>query len=109
MYSHSFNLNYFPQWYPEVTHHCPNVPIVLVGTKLDIRDDKETVEKLKQMKLSPLSKIDGLKLQKDIGAVKYVECSSLTQTGVKTVFDEAVRATWKPVTIQKKKKACNLL
>ena len=60
------------------------------------------------MKLAPLSKIDGLKLQKDIGAVKYVECSSLTQTGVQTVFDEAVRATWKPVTI-KKKKACNLL
>ncbi len=42
------------QWYPEVSHHCPNTPIILVGTKLDLRDDKETMEKLKEKRLQPI-------------------------------------------------------
>ena len=43
------------QWSPEVSHHCPNTPIILVGTKLDLRDDKETIEKLKEKRLNPIT------------------------------------------------------
>ena len=43
------------KWYPEVRHHCPNVPIILVGTKLDLREDKETIEKLKEKRLAPIT------------------------------------------------------
>ena len=28
------------KWWPEVSHHCPGAPIVLVGTKSDLRDDQ---------------------------------------------------------------------
>ena len=97
------------QWYPEVTHHSPNTPIVLVGTKVDLRDDKDAVAKLQKMNLSPLSKNDGIKLQKDIRATKYVECSALTQYGLTNVFDEAIKAVWNPALTNKKKKACTLL
>ena len=32
--------------YPEVSHHCPNTPIILVGTKADLREDRDTLERL---------------------------------------------------------------
>lgn len=56
----------FSQWYPEVRHHCPNTPIILVGTKLDLRDDKDTIEKLKEKKLSPIIYPQGLAMAKEI-------------------------------------------
>lgn len=46
--------NVLAKWHPEVRHHCPNTPIVLVGTKLDFRDDKDIIEKLKE-KLMPIT------------------------------------------------------
>ena len=80
------------KWYPEVRQHCPNVPIILVGTKLDLRSDKETIEKLKDKRLTPITHSQGLAMAKDINAIKYLECSALTKKGLKTVFDEAIRA-----------------
>ncbi len=38
-----------------MSHHCPNTPIILVGTKLDLRDDKETIDKLKEKRLAPIT------------------------------------------------------
>ncbi|XP_022804435.1 ras-related C3 botulinum toxin substrate 1 [Stylophora pistillata] len=97
------------KWYPEVSHHCPNTPIILVGTKLDLRDDKETIEKLKEKKLAPVVYTDGLKMTKEISAQKYLECSALTQKGLKTVFDEAIRAVLCPTIKKTKKKGGCLL
>jgi GTPase SAR1 family protein len=62
------------QWYPEVRHHCPSTPIILVGTKLDLREDKETIEKLKDKKLAPITYpqvcsdgfVDGLPLSSEV-------------------------------------------
>uniref|UniRef100_A0A668A1T1 small monomeric GTPase n=1 Tax=Myripristis murdjan TaxID=586833 RepID=A0A668A1T1_9TELE len=92
------------KWYPEVRHHCPNTPIILVGTKLDLRDDKDTIEKLKEKKLAPITYPQGLAMAKEIGSVKYLECSALTQRGLKTVFDEAIRAVLCPPPVKKRKR-----
>jgi len=98
------------KWFPEVNHHCPNAPIILVGTKLDLRDDKETVDKLKEKKLTPIATSQGLQMCKEISAVKLLECSALTQKGLKQVFDEAIRAVLCPKKPAKKKKnGCALL
>jgi Ras-related C3 botulinum toxin substrate 1 len=80
------------KWVPEIQHHNPNTPMILVGTKLDIRDDKETIDRLAEKKLAPISYEQGQQLAKEINAVTYVECSALTQKGLKDVFDEAIRA-----------------
>ena len=34
------------QWVPEISHHCPCTPFLLVGTQMDLRDDSNTVEKI---------------------------------------------------------------
>lgn len=36
-------------------HHCAGTPLILVGTKLDLRDDKTTNDKLRDKKLSPIT------------------------------------------------------
>ncbi|XP_030590905.1 ras-related C3 botulinum toxin substrate 1-like isoform X2 [Archocentrus centrarchus] len=102
-------LSYPETWLPEVRHHCPKTPIILVGTKLDLRDDKNTLEKLKKDKLSPITYTQGQALSKEIGSVKYLECSALTQRGLKTVFDEAIRVMLSPPPVKKKGKKCSLL
>jgi Ras-related C3 botulinum toxin substrate 1 len=101
------------KWYPEINHHCPNVPIILVGTKLDLREDKETINRLAEKKLAPISHAQGMQLAKEIKAIKYLECSALTQTGLKAVFDEAIRAVLQPGggkgAKKDKKSGCSLL
>lgn len=69
------------KWVPEIQHYAPNAPIVLVGTKIDIREDKETLNFLSYKKLEPISTEQGELLAKEIGAFKYVEISALTQKG----------------------------
>ena len=80
------------QWYPELNHHCPGVPILLVGTKEDLRDDPEVISHLASRGLSPIAYSQGLECSRDIGAVRYMECSALTQKGVQEVFIEGARA-----------------
>eukprot|EP01129_Flabellula_baltica_P006295 TRINITY_DN233_c0_g2_i1.p1 TRINITY_DN233_c0_g2~~TRINITY_DN233_c0_g2_i1.p1 ORF type:complete len:209 (-),score=45.08 TRINITY_DN233_c0_g2_i1:75-677(-) len=80
------------KWYPEVTHYCPNTPYVLVGTKIDLREDENELEELAKEGQRPLTAADGNKLANEINAECYRECSALTQAGLKEVFDEAARA-----------------
>jgi Ras-related C3 botulinum toxin substrate 1 len=81
---------------PEISEHRPNVPKILVGTKLDLRDNEEILEKLVQEKkmdgshfLRTRRSSDGQRNQRH-----QMECSALIQTGVKEVFEEAICAVW---------------
>ena len=79
------------KWFPEIEHHAPNVPIILVGTKLDLREDKGTMDALRSKRMEAVSYEQALAVSKEIRAHKYLECSALTQRNLKSVFDEAIR------------------
>uniref|UniRef100_A0A8P4KG85 Uncharacterized protein n=1 Tax=Dicentrarchus labrax TaxID=13489 RepID=A0A8P4KG85_DICLA len=96
------------KWVPEISHHCPRTPFLLVGTQVDLRDDSNTLEKLAKNKQRALTCESGEKLARELKAVKYVECSALTQRGLKNVFDEAILAALEPPD-NKPKKRCVLL
>mmetsp|Transcript_110591 Transcript_110591/g.155247 ORF Transcript_110591/g.155247 Transcript_110591/m.155247 type:complete len:199 (-) Transcript_110591:72-668(-) len=84
------------KWWPEVTHHCPSAKLILVGTKLDLREEKETIERLREKGQAPITPDEGRALAKEIGAHTYMECSALTQKGLKQVFDRAIKAVIMP-------------
>ncbi|XP_030632098.1 rho-related GTP-binding protein RhoG-like [Chanos chanos] len=96
------------KWHPEVTHHCPNVPILLVGTKKDLRNDPEVLKKLKEQSQTTISPQQGTALARQLNAIRYLECSALNQDGIKEVFTEAVRAFLNPQPLPTKK-PCVLL
>jgi len=97
------------KWYPEVQHHCPDTPIILVGTKADLRNDHSMASALQAKGLHMVTRDEATSRQKEISAVSYLECSALTQEGLKTVFDEAIRAALNKQNKKKKKSSCTLL
>ncbi|KAI3370071.1 hypothetical protein L3Q82_024871 [Scortum barcoo] len=80
------------KWTPEVKHFCPNVPIILVGNKKDLRNDEHTRRELAKMKQEPVKPEDGRDMANRIGAFGYMECSAKTKDGVREVFEMATRA-----------------
>ena len=48
-------VNVKEKWIPDIQHHSPNTPILLVGTQTDLRKDAEILEKLSKNKQKPLT------------------------------------------------------
>ena len=84
--------NVSTKWHREVRDHCSGVPIVLLGTKSDLRHDKEAIEQLKSKGQAPITYGQGLSIAKKINAIKYVECSALSTIGLNDVFEAVVGA-----------------
>uniref|UniRef100_A0A8C4XJD1 Uncharacterized protein n=3 Tax=Telluraves TaxID=3073808 RepID=A0A8C4XJD1_FALTI len=80
------------KWTPEVKHFCPNVPIILVGNKKDLRNDEHTRRELAKMKQEPVKPEEGRDMANRINAFGYLECSAKTKEGVREVFEMATRA-----------------
>ncbi|KAH0450483.1 hypothetical protein IEQ34_021175 [Dendrobium chrysotoxum] len=130
--------NISKKWIPELRHYAPNVPILLVGTKLDLRDNRQflidhpgaSTISTAQANYSVLLTIrnqglftnninnaifllgQGEELKKMIGAAVYIECSSKTQQNVKAVFDAAIKVVLcppKPRRKRRKQRTCLIL
>ena len=106
------------KWIAEVMHFCQGVPIILVGCKVDLRDNPQTVEALRAIGQQPVTGPEAQSVADKIGASAYYECSAKTGYGVREVFEAATRAALsgkamskqaKSGSKQKKKKKCVVL
>jgi Rho family, other len=80
------------KWVEEARERCPDIPIILVGLKKDLREDPLAVEEMRKKSQKFVSAKDGENMAQICGARKYLECSSLTGEGVDDVFEAATRA-----------------
>ncbi|XP_066871989.1 rho-related GTP-binding protein RhoF isoform X1 [Kogia breviceps] len=55
--------NVLIKWFPEVTHFCRGIPMVLIGCKTDLRKDKEQLRKLRAAQLEPITYTQELRHQ----------------------------------------------
>jgi small GTP-binding protein len=75
------------KWIPELKFHCPNVPYIIVGNKIDRREDEEELKKSDNY----ISYEEGKKFAEENYSVDYCECSAKTQEGLKNVFDSVIK------------------
>ncbi|KAI6187525.1 Transforming protein RhoA [Aphelenchoides besseyi] len=111
------------KWTPEVRHFCPDVPIILVGNKKDIRADDAAVNEMRKLNQEPVKAEQAKSMAEQIGAFAYLECSAKTKEvrfsivqqtnflfsqGIREVFETATRAA---LTTKNKasRKLCDLL
>ncbi|KAL0480275.1 Rac1 [Acrasis kona] len=100
-----YNLEH--KWLPEVRQYCPGTPIVVVGTKIDLREDPKTLRKLEARGEQPVKREEVASLVKRLGVYTQVECSARLQKGVYEVFEQCLNSKFEPITptapIKKKK------
>lgn len=65
---------------PEIRHYGPTTPFILVGTKADIRESPDWATKYEP---DSVSTEEGAALARQLGAAAFLECSALTQKGLK--------------------------
>ena len=85
--------NVYEKWIPELRHYCPEVPIILVANKTDLRYDSSVLGQLSEDDEKPVTTSEGWEMAKVIKAVAFRECSALTGHGVNEVFKAAFLAT----------------
>lgn len=80
------------QWISEILHFLTGVPYILVGCKVDLRHDPDVIKDCQKTSQKPVTREQGETVCRKIGAFKYMECSALTNEGVREVFEAATKA-----------------
>uniref|UniRef100_A0AAF5PYH4 Ras family protein n=1 Tax=Wuchereria bancrofti TaxID=6293 RepID=A0AAF5PYH4_WUCBA len=85
------------KWIPEIRRFCPDVPVLVVGNKKDIRNEEER-EMQKECNNENfihhkqfVNFDDAIACAKKFSAHQVIECSAKTKEGIRQVFDAAIR------------------
>jgi Ras family protein A len=97
------------KWLPEAKHFCPQTPVILVGTKCDLRQENEDgsapaneiaydevgFKSFSLLKFGLDSCLfllfKAIELYNRLGMAGYIECSARTHTNVRQLFEYAIR------------------
>jgi GTPase SAR1 family protein len=95
---------------PEVRGYFKkNLKFFLIGTKIDLREDKEEIENAKKYNDKIVSFEEGLKFSKEINADGFFECSAKKGIGVKEIFESAIKLKFGNNGSEKKDGGCILM
>lgn len=98
------------EFFTELQQHAPNIPIILVATKIDLRESAEVVERMRDKTgHGPFTYEDGVALAEKLHAVKYIEICSKRLQGVTETFEEAIRAVLVSRRAPKRKGGCAIM
>jgi small GTP-binding protein len=80
------------KWIPEIRQKSETLSpkIILIGTKIDLREEGKSVEKLKQKKETPITTEMGNQLKMEMNVDGFCEISSLNNFGVNEVINLAM-------------------
>ncbi|KAJ5076583.1 ras-related c3 botulinum toxin substrate [Anaeramoeba ignava] len=96
-------------WIPEIGKYIPKYSKrILVGTKMDLRNNQKRINELKERNEKFVTKEEGIELAKKINAIKYFECSSFNQKGIETIFNEIALICVGKYDKEERKKGCIL-
>jgi small GTP-binding protein len=108
--------NVWTKWYPEMKYYQPSAQCIIIGTKIDIRNDhkalkmlEETLKKKKKKLCSPVSHNEGEAKAKEFHALKYFECSAHTQSGLNDFIECIPSVVFGNNTAKKKGRHCAIL
>jgi small GTP-binding protein len=93
--------NALSKWCPEIRHHCPDTPIVLVGTKAELRNDRNTQDRLANRGETMPTQQEIDRIAQNIGA-QYVETSAREMRGLNECFTTAIRSIYSGKSEKKK-------
>lgn len=79
---------------------------MIVGMKMDLRSDEETIRNLKESNETVITHKEGNELKNNLKAAAYVECSATKYEGVKEVFDTAVQVAIKGAVESEESSGC---
>ncbi|GKZ81056.1 Rho GTPase [Aspergillus niger] len=78
--------NVASKWIEEISENCAGVKLVLTALKCDLRKDEFLNDNP-----NAITYEEGLAKAKEIGAVKYLECSAVQNRGIMETFYEAAK------------------
>ncbi|KAK3593174.1 hypothetical protein CHS0354_039660 [Potamilus streckersoni] len=89
-------LNVEHKWIREVRRIMGDIPVILVGTHADLRDDTLVVQKLHSCSQRPVSVEQAEALCRRLGVACYTECSPAMERVVRKLINAALETAFRP-------------